>query len=191
MRETLRLILAVIVATVVSAVGLSATYSVTRDRIAEQERLREEESLREVLPGAETFTRITDEEVVAKAEEVSEGVFVSLYRAQEGSATVGWAVRVEPRGYGGPIQMAVGLESSGKVTGVSIISLKETPGLGTKVQDDEFLAQFAGWDAERMDEQIKELDAVTGATKSSNGVRKGVLAASHVYAAVVATGEVE
>jgi electron transport complex protein RnfG len=186
MGSPVRLIAAILIACVAASLGLGATYSVTRERIEEQERLREEKSLRAVLPEADAFERVEDEEVVTEAGELTDEVFVALYRAvDDGGAPVGWGVRVAPRGYGGPIQMAVGLDRDGKVSGVSIVSMNETPGLGTKIGDEEFLAQFPGGDAESIDEEAKGLDAVTGATKSSNGVRKGITAAGHVYQEVV------
>ena len=52
----------------------------------------------------------------------------------------------------GGLDVLVGLDADGKVKGVKILSIAETPGLGTKVQDDSFLAQFAGLKAGDLDE---------------------------------------
>ncbi len=182
-----RLVATLVVACVAASLGLGATYALTRERIAEQERIAEERSLRAVLPEAEEFEKVEDEAILARAAEATGEVFVSLYRVLDDDGDlVGWGVRVEPRGYGGPIQMAVGLERNGKVTGASIIIMNETPGLGTKIADEDFLAQFVGWSAETIDADAKSMDAVTGATKSSNGIRKGLLAAGHLYEEVLA-----
>ena len=183
----IRLVAAVVITCMAASLGLGATYGATRELIVEQERLAEERSLRDVLPNAEEFERVEDEDTVARAQEAAgEDVFVSLYRAFDADGgIVGWGVRVQPRGYGGPIQMAVGLERDGKVSGVSIITMNETPGLGTKIADEGFLAQYTQWSAESVETDAKGMDAITGATKSSNGVRKGVLAAGHVYQEVL------
>ncbi len=188
-RSPVRLVAAVVVTCVISSLGLGATYGATHELIAEQERLAEERSLRAVLPDAQEFERVEDEETLTRAREAAgEDDFVSLYRALDGDGdTVGWGVRVQPRGYGGPMQMVVGLERDGKVSGVSIITMNETPGLGTKIADEGFLAQFTQWSAGSVEADAKGMDAVIGATKSSNGVRTGLLAAGHVYE-VVLTG---
>jgi electron transport complex protein RnfG len=96
---------------------------------------------------------------------------------------------VAPRGYGGPIQMVVGLDRNGKVLGASIVSMNETPGLGTRVKDEPaFLEQFRGLMSETIDDEVRKTDAITGATKSSRGVRHGVEAAGHVFTVVLAPG---
>jgi electron transport complex protein RnfG len=181
-RSPLKLIAAVLVACTASALGLGATYAATRERIEEQIRIAEERSLEAAFPDAAEFDEETEEDFIEEAEEVSDDVFAAGYRALDDSGElVGFAVRVEPRGYGGPIQLVVGMDRDGEVTGVSIITMSETPGLGTKIGDEEFLDQFEEWAAEDIEADGKTLDAISGATKSSNGVRKGVLAAGHVY----------
>jgi electron transport complex protein RnfG len=110
------------------------------------------------------------------------------------------------------ITLVVGLSAEGTVKGVSVVSLSETPGLGTKVDSADFLSQFAGFTPndiriETVDEssalpvrwgnasEISALksseypssggfafDAVTGATLSSNGVRSAVEKAVAAYA---------
>lgn len=177
-----RLVLAVVVACVASAAGLSLTYAATAERIAEQERIARDRSLEAALPGSASFEEIDDEDVVDEGAELTEDVLVAAYCAyDEGGEHIGWGVHVAPRGYGGAIQMVVGLERDGKVAGVSIISMQETPGLGTRIGEESFLAQFTSWTSATIEEDAKGLDAVSGATKSSNGVRKGLLAAGHVY----------
>ncbi len=42
------------------------------------------------------------------------------------------------------IDLVVAMNSNGTVKGVSVVSLGETPGLGTKVRNDSFLSQFKG-----------------------------------------------
>lgn len=180
--DSFRLVAAVVIACVAASLGLGATYGATRDRIAEQERLREEASLRAVLPDADEFERIDDSAIAEEADTITDGIFISAFEALDASgSTAGYAVRVAPRGYGGPMQMIVGLERDGEVSGVSIITMNETPGLGTKVGAEDFLAQFVGWSAESIDQDGKTMDAISGATKSSVAIRKGVLAAGHLF----------
>lgn len=183
---TLQMVISVTVVCVVAAAGLSVTYAVTKDRIAVQEKLAEERALRVVLPDGEEFVvvpEVLDDAVVAAGDTPVSGV----YKATDASGdVVGWGVRTGPRGYGGPIQMVVGLDRDGKVTGVSIITMNETPGLGTRVLTEAwFLEQFPGLDSATADKTIRELDTITGATKSSRGIRNGVEAATAVHVDVL------
>lgn len=115
----------------------------------------------------------------------------------------------------GGLHVLVGLNDSGAVQGVSIMTIGETPGLGTKVQNDSFLSQFDGvtyeqtistgsgkpvkakavWGSRAEIESLKReqeltvtdssggftLDAVTGATFSSNGMYNAVKTALAAY----------
>lgn len=88
------------------------------------------------------------------------------------------AVQVIADGYSkGGINILVGIDETGKISKIEFISLGETPGLGSKVQDNgEFREQFYGASASPV-----ELDAVSGATFSSKGMKKAVETALDVY----------
>ena len=76
------------------------------------------------------------------------------------------------------IDIVVGIDKDGKVKGVKVIALKETPGLGTKVDNASFLERFnnAGSSAE-----VDAVDGISGATYSSKGMRTAVKAAIDAY----------
>ncbi|MDY0341600.1 MAG: FMN-binding protein [Coriobacteriia bacterium] len=186
MNSALRLVIPVLVTCVVAAAGLSVTYSVTEPMIAEQDRLAEERSLQAVLPDARftclESTRIQDD-VDAAAGSVD--VLDTFYGMKDG-VHAGWALKVSSRGYGGPMVIVIGLDTSGSVTGVTILSHNETPGLGTKViTETGFLEQFSGLGSGFDDGDVRSLDAVSGSTKSSNGVRNAVAGAGRVFAEVL------
>lgn len=181
-----RMVISVLVTCVVAASGLAVTYQLTADRIAEQARLAEEKALQAVLPDASEFTEVDDEALAGAAEAAGETRVDAVFVARNESGDVGWGVKVAPRGYGGPMEMVVGLDRDGLVTGVSVIKHNETPGLGSNVvTNPDFMGQFVGWEGSDIDKAAKGLDAISGATKSSHGVRKGVLAAGHIYIAVL------
>jgi electron transport complex protein RnfG len=180
----LRLGVPVLVVCIVAAAGLAITWSFTADKIEAQGRAAEQRSLTIVLPEAKAFTAVTDTGVLAKAAEAAGDVPVTgVFVAKDSSGQVlGVGMLVASRGYGGPIRMAVGLDRNGKVAGVTIVSMAETPGLGSKVVDDPtFLPRFNGVDSA---DAAHKVDTITGATKSSRGVRKGVEAAMAAYAAI-------
>jgi electron transport complex protein RnfG len=60
-----------------------------------------------------------------------------LYTARKGGVVIGWALRViAPNGYSGAIHLLIGLDTQGLVTGVRVISHKETPGLGDLIEEE-------------------------------------------------------
>ena len=72
---------------------------------------------------------------------------------------------------------ADGFDNQGAVEGISFLSIDETPGLGTKVQDDEsFTEQFKGVSSADYDFSV-----ITGATYSSNGMKSAVDQALKAY----------
>lgn len=189
--KPITLILAVVVTCVVAAAGLAATYAVTKDRIAEQDLLAQESSLKSAMPDGESFEEVTDEAVLSAATAAAgdvqvNGVFVALDDAGE---EIGWGLRLGSRGYGGYAQLVIGLDTSGSVTGVSVLSHAETPGLGTKVvENDEFLAQFTQLPAAYTAKDVKAIDGISGATKSSRAVKNAVTAAGAIYSDVLSKG---
>ena len=79
----------------------------------------------------------------------------------------------------------VGIDSDGKVTGISVISASsETPGLGARSTEPEFQAQFA----DQVGTEVAvakdggSIDALTGATITSRAVSEGVVAAAQFAA---------
>lgn len=74
------------------------------------------------------------------------------------------------------LHLLIGFDESGAVCGVTVLSIGETPGLGTKVQDKSFLDKFKGISSEDF-----TVDNITGATKSSNGMKNAVKTAVKAY----------
>lgn len=69
------------------------------------------------------------------------------------------------------IDVLVGLDKEGKVLGVSVVSLGETPGLGTKVNDKKFLKKFQNISDTK---SVDEIDGITSATYSSKGIKAAI-----------------
>lgn len=145
---------------------LAFANSVTAPVIEKRNEQSVNEARESVLSGAKDF-----QSVDYKNDEVSE-----LVREKSGK---GYCASVSVKGYGGDINMIVGVEPDGTVTGVKIISMSETAGLGAKTNDEKWLSQFVGGSGEfKVSKDGGEIDAVTAATISSRAVSKGVTAAS-------------
>lgn len=85
---------------------------------------------------------------------------------------IGCCVNSVGSGYGGDINLMVGIDTDGKVSGISFVSMSETPGVGTKVKGEGFVSQFIGLSENAV---IGEnVDGISGATFSSKGVAEAV-----------------
>lgn len=119
----------------VAGLLLGFTNELTAPAIAAQTELQAQEARRIVLPQAESF-----EELTAPA-----GID-ACYVGQSGGAAVGYVAQVTAKGYGGEIEVIVGVDAAGVITGVSVggPNFAETMGLGAKVREESFTSQFQG-----------------------------------------------
>jgi len=106
----------------------------------------------------------------------------ALYRAVSGGETAGYVAEVTAAGSQGAIDMVVGVDAGGAVTGVSVVKHSETKNIGTKVVDDQsVLDRFIGMGQAdgpiTVNSGTNRFDGVSGATVSSKGVAAGVNAA--------------
>lgn len=101
----------------------------------------------------------------------------------EGGKLTGVAVEQFGSGYGGDLGVVVGFRiQEDTLAGIGITSMKETAGVGTRVKEPSFLKQFPGKALPvKLRSQGGEIDAISGATVSSNGVIGAVAKAVDVY----------
>ena len=150
----------VVICVVMSAL-LALTNGATEPIIKAAELEAQKAARMEVLPGADDFLQV---EIDGLPEAVTE-----VYQASNGA---GYTFSIVAQGYGGKntLKMAVGIDMDGKITGTKVLSHKETVGLGSKITTDEFKNQFPGQDASYVSD-IKNIDTISGATRSSNFYR--------------------
>lgn len=88
----------------------------------------------------------------------------------------GKAFEEKVKSFGGELTVMVGIGSDGKVSGVSIISHSDTPGLGTQPMEPEYLEQYIGLSALTTADirDSEQVDTVTGATISSDAIYTAV-----------------
>lgn len=116
------------------------------------------------------------DDMIAAAAAVST-TLQNVYEAKDGGETIGYAMKVVASGSQGNIEMVVGVDTEGAVTGVSIVKNSETAGIGSKVMENEngVLDQFIGKSAADGALVVgTNVDAISGATVSSRGVTTGV-----------------
>ena len=184
-KDMFKLGLNLLIISAVAALLLALTNSVTASTIAQRNEQANAEARKLVLESAQDFEEVKD----AKTDN-SKGIKVSeIYEAKDASGnTVGYTLKVLPSGYGGTIELMVGIDSAnGQVSGINVVSNSETAGLGAKATDPEFSDQYKGKPLEELsvlkngtpgDTEIK---AISGATITSTAVTNGVDAAIEVY----------
>lgn len=115
-------------------------------------------------------------------EEVATGV----YTVKENGVLIGYCVEAAGKGFGGDIQLMVGYTADEKIIAVEIIGHSETPGVGDKVKNPDYLANYAGKSGELTIDT--DVDKIAGASVSSRGVMAGVNAATKALQAFLAEG---
>ncbi len=158
----------------ITALLLATVNEFTAERISANAAQRMEDSIAKIFgDGIE----------IAEVEGDYEEPVNAVYLVSNGGVPQGYAVYTIPTGFKGDIEMMVGVTLAGNCHKVEFISMSETPGLGTKVQNDEFLAQY---DNAFGDLVIKEnIQPVAGATISSSAVNEGINAALETVGGII------
>ncbi len=170
--------------TTIVAVLLSMVNFVTSNKIAIMKQEKLKQAMITVLPEATAFEDVI-ESVKPEWNEKTGLLGVQKAKNEEGQ-TIGFCVEVAPNGYSDIIDMMVGINQNGEVTNVSIISLSDTPGIGTQIEEELFQKQFVGKSGtltavKGSAASSTEVALISGATYSSTGFADGVNAALQVY----------
>lgn len=164
----------------VSAGILAAVNSVTAPKIAEASVAAAEKSKAEVLPGAVSFEELT----------LEDGSVCWAGKAEDGSI-LGYVFNTSASSYGGKVQLMTGIGADGAVTGISILAINDTPGLGMNAKKPDWQQQFTGTNGELT--VVKgggagenEINAMTSATITSKAVTACVNAAREGFNEITA-----
>ena len=182
----IKLTVTLFVTCVIVAGLLGLVNSVTEGPIAEKNKTKTAAAIQEVLPemeGSPAVVELTDEMTAAASG--AGATITEAYEAQAGGSVIGYALKIVASGSQGNIEMMVGVDADGVVTGVSIVKNSETSGIGSKVMTNQptasgvgVLDQFEGKSAADAPLNVgTNVDAISGATVSSKGVTTGVNAA--------------
>lgn len=174
--------------TIVAGLLLGGVYEITKSAREEQQEKTKTNSYKEVMADADSFKEMDVNydkiKSLLEAYDITEKnaiVDVCIKALDKEGNIIGYVISTTCKeGYGGNISMSVGFDMQGKMTGVAILSINETAGLGMNAKDESFLKQY---DAEgdglyivnKSDsEDGINIDALSGATITSDAVTKGV-----------------
>lgn len=178
-------IAAIFVITVIMGAALGAVYSITKKPIADAEEKAKQEAYAEVFPDAaqiETFTEdeinLSDVNKVMASRGYGDNTIdeISVVADADGMFTGFIILVTNHSGYGGDIQLAVGVSLDYSIKGIAFLTINETAGLGMEAQNKEFLGQFIGKQVLQYSytktgsTSDSEIDALSGATITTSAV---------------------
>ena len=160
------MVVTLFVITLIAGLALGGVYNATKEPIALAKKAKAEAAVKAVIP---EFDELKTYKVLA-VDGTDSLVFNKGFKAGE---LVGTAIEsFSNKGYDPTqIRVVVGFSADGKILNTSVVQHKETPGLGTKMKDEKFKAQFQNQDPGTFKLLVKKdggsVDAITAATISS------------------------
>lgn len=170
MKNNLRLGGILLFICIISGGLLSVVNNLTKDAIIENSKINKND-LAYVLEDAEN---INDYEI----ELLEESAVKEVYEALKGDEVVGYVFKITTKGFHGGVDFVAAIQDD-TLTGIKVLSHSETPGLGAKINELEFIDKFKNLPIENFIELVKtskskdnEVEAVSGATISSTAAVK-------------------
>ncbi|MGC9325219.1 MAG: RnfABCDGE type electron transport complex subunit G [Desulfomonilia bacterium] len=177
MKEIIRLITVLTSVCAIAGLSLSFVNSATHDARVYQDRLELLSALNMVLPD---HTNEPDQDVI----EVDSTTYY-LSKSSESINGVAFITSTD-KGYSGLIRIIVGVRPDGEIISIGILQHSETPGLGSKIQEEWFKEQYEGRTLEGAKWAVKkdggDFDQISGATISPRAVTSAVKEGLVAYA---------
>ncbi|OFY63667.1 MAG: hypothetical protein A2V64_12290 [Bacteroidetes bacterium RBG_13_43_22] len=161
------MVLSLTLISLVASACLGFVYELTKEPIELSILNKKLEAIKQVVPD---FNNNPDEEMFRLP--TGEGDSLEIYPAKKDGKLTGYAVNTYTNaGFSGYIGLMAGFMPDGTIINITVLSQKETPGLGTKMADPEFKDQFNGMNPADFQLKVKKddgpVDAITAATISS------------------------
>ena len=178
MKELFKLTVVLTIICSLAATALALVYTITKDPIAYQQRLKKLRAIKAVQPD---YDNEPDQDYIdLKTDESAEGDggLTRFYITKKGDTPTGVVFMTSAVGYGGLIDLMVGVNPEGTITGVQVLRHTETPGLGAKITEDTFIQQFPERNLQNTTWSLKkeggDIDQISGATISPQAVVKAL-----------------
>ena len=187
--------------TVVSGLLLGVVYDITKEPIAQAQENTKQEAYRAVLSDASSFEAV-DFDADSASSLLSENGYTSdeitgvVEGTDDSGETVGYVISVQSgEAYDGTLELSVGIATDGTVKGVEMLDISETAGLGMKADEAEFKDQFKDKNVDKFtytkngEDGDDMIDAISGATITTNAVTNAVDSALVYYQNELAAGQ--
>lgn len=190
--------------TVAAGLLLGLVYEITSAPILTAQEEAKQKAYKAVLSEADSFEEYKDfnageiAEVLAEEGYTGEDITGVAVASNKSGDDIGYVVTsVSHDGYGGDIEVSVGIQKDGTVEGIEMLSITETAGLGMKAADAEFKDQFKNKKVEKFsytktgEKGEDKIDALSGATITTSAVTNAVDAALFYFHNVLGGGDNE
>ena len=186
-REYVYPVVILVVISVVTTALLAITNFISSPIIAANQEASANATRKELLADADSFTLVEGDYLISsdQSAEVS-----AVYEADN---SVGMVITIVSKSFGGDLTMMVGLDAEGAITGVKVTDNSDTPGVGSKDMQPDYLAQYDGL-TELTSENVKKetsvtsdgsaFEYITGASVSGSAIHKGVYLALDQFKAL-------
>ena len=187
MKDNIRAVITLAVITLVSGVLLGFIFELTKEPIAVEEARARQAACKSVFESAESFEPYDGFDKGAASAALSEAGFSQesidgvLLALDPSGNRLGYVINVKTmEGYGGEIDISMGVTNDGVLNGIEILSIGETAGLGMKADTPEFKSQFSNKKVTQFTytksgaSSDYEIDALSGATITTNAMVNAV-----------------
>lgn len=169
MKRYFRTALVLMLICAVAATVLALVNSVTAPKIKAFEDQKVIDALKEISNGMDIGEKkVTDDEILY------------YYPLTKNSEITGYILGLSGSGYGGEFSLVASYNTSGEILGAKLLSNSETPGLGKKAENSEYMDKFIGTgdinSVPTNKNMLSETDAqaVSGASITFGGVSKAL-----------------
>ena len=173
------MVLVLFTITLISSAAVGGVYMITKEPIAQAKVAAVNAALQQVLPEYEATTSQTIE---------VNSLPIVAHTATVADKAVGYAVEsISKNGFGGTVRLMVGFDTEGKILNINVLEQKETPGLGTKMTEENnvLLLSLKDKNAAEVNMTVKkdggDIDALTAATISSRAYAEAVAVAYEAF----------
>lgn len=179
------MVLTLLIITVIAGASLGMVYKVTKEPIAMAKLAKQQKAIEEVVPGFDNNP--TDEMYQLTSKE---GYALQVFPCKKGDELLGVAISTKTdKGFSGEIKIMVGLKPDGTILNYSVLEHKETPGLGSKMNDwfrgDHASQSIINRDPSTAKMTVSkdggDIDAITAATISSRAFLDAIMVAYNTY----------
>lgn len=169
--ESLKPTISLTVIALVAALALALANHVTAPKIEARQKQSKAEQRQMVMSEADDFVQIDD---LGAAN--PDGAILEAYTATKGGAAIGYVFNLSSNGFGGPVNVTVGVGSDLTITGLRIGDNSETAGLGSRAANPEFYTQYEGKSGDPAltvnGSGANNIDGLTSATITSTAVTR-------------------
>ena len=194
MKKIIKDILILCVITIICGGLLGYVYQITKNPIQHQLQQSKQDAYLKVMKEATSFKAYKENDIKKLSKKLKgdygkNGLEIeNALKAYHQKQIIGYIIQViDYDGFGGDIEIIVGINLQKEITGVEILSIDETVGLGMNAKNEEFRNQYVGKKVDHFQvvkngkQNEDEVDSLSGATITSKAMTNGINGALDFY----------